>query len=273
MSARAARSRLRAGAGAARDAISASWATSCTFRSSTRSYLYEELWSAGEALRHRQRRLSRRQQPAPREALSGLGLRHHAGLQSVRGGPRLLRGARTRASSLARAALAARQGERAAAEARRGSPRRREVNMFGGEIVLAGGRVLGRVTSGGYGYTVGRNILCAYVAADEPAHAAYEVEVMGVRYPAVRHTRPLYDPDRKRDSRLNRLRGTLTMSTPSRPPAPISTPSSIRARRPRHAARVLPRPRRCMRRSWRGSGTAAGSSPGSRSRSRSPATS
>ena len=29
------------------------------------------------------------------------------------------------------------------------------------------------------------------------SHAAYEVEVMGVRYPAVRHTRPLYDPDRK----------------------------------------------------------------------------
>jgi 4-methylaminobutanoate oxidase (formaldehyde-forming) len=44
----------------------------------------------------------------------------------------------------------------------------RGVNMFGGEIVLAGDRVLGRVTSAGYGYTVGRNILCAYVAADEP---------------------------------------------------------------------------------------------------------
>ena len=31
--------------------------------------------------------------------------------------------------------------------------------MFGGEIVLAGDRVLGRVTSAGYGYTVGRNML------------------------------------------------------------------------------------------------------------------
>ena len=30
-----------------------------------------------------------------------------------------------------------------------------EVNLFGGEIVLAGDRVLGRVTSAGYGYTVG----------------------------------------------------------------------------------------------------------------------
>ena len=69
--------------------------------------------------------------------------------------------------------------------------------LFGGEIVLLGDRVLGRVTSGGYGYTVGRNILCAYVAADEPAAAEFTVEVMGERHPAIRHTRPLYDPDRR----------------------------------------------------------------------------
>ena len=72
-----------------------------------------------------------------------------------------------------------------------------EVNLFGGEIVLAGDRVLGRVTSAAYGYTVGRNILCAYLAADEPVHPDYAVEAMGVRYPALRHTRPPYDPDRK----------------------------------------------------------------------------
>ncbi|MFO1324093.1 MAG: FAD-dependent oxidoreductase [Burkholderiales bacterium] len=72
-----------------------------------------------------------------------------------------------------------------------------EPNMFGGEIVTAGDRVLGRVTSAGYGYTTGRNILCAYVAADEPDHPEYAVEVMGERYPALRHARPLYDPDRK----------------------------------------------------------------------------
>jgi 4-methylaminobutanoate oxidase (formaldehyde-forming) len=71
-----------------------------------------------------------------------------------------------------------------------------EANLFGGEIVLADDRVLGRVTSGGYGYTVGRNLLCAYLAADEPSHPTYAVEVMGERFAAVRHTRPLYDPDR-----------------------------------------------------------------------------
>jgi 4-methylaminobutanoate oxidase (formaldehyde-forming) len=72
-----------------------------------------------------------------------------------------------------------------------------DLSLFGGEIVLAGDRVLGRVTSGGYGYTVGRNILCAYVVADELAGAEYMVEVMGERHPAIRHTRPLYDPDRR----------------------------------------------------------------------------
>jgi 4-methylaminobutanoate oxidase (formaldehyde-forming) len=72
-----------------------------------------------------------------------------------------------------------------------------EVDLFGGEIVLSGERVLGRVTSAGYGYTAGRNILCAYLAADEPAHPDYAVEAMGARHPALRHTRPPYDPDRK----------------------------------------------------------------------------
>ncbi len=72
-----------------------------------------------------------------------------------------------------------------------------ELNLYGGEIVVAGDRVLGRVTSAGYGYTIGRNILCAYVSASEPLATECAVEVMGERHPAVRHARPLYDPERK----------------------------------------------------------------------------
>ena len=49
--------------------------------------------------------------------------------------------------------------------------------------MLAGDRVLGRVTSGGYGYTVGRNIFCAYVATDQLDAAEYTIEVMGERHP------------------------------------------------------------------------------------------
>jgi sarcosine dehydrogenase len=71
-----------------------------------------------------------------------------------------------------------------------------ELDLYGGEIVLAGGRVLGRVTSAGYGYAIDRNILAAYIAADEPPHAEYTVEVMGSGYPAIRSPRPPYDPDR-----------------------------------------------------------------------------
>jgi 4-methylaminobutanoate oxidase (formaldehyde-forming) len=73
-----------------------------------------------------------------------------------------------------------------------------EINLFGGEIVAAGDRVLGRVTRGGYGYTVARNLCCAYIAASEPVHPDYAVEVMGARYPAQRHVKAHYDPDRQR---------------------------------------------------------------------------
>ncbi|HKP66365.1 MAG TPA: aminomethyltransferase family protein, partial [Casimicrobiaceae bacterium] len=72
-----------------------------------------------------------------------------------------------------------------------------ELDLFGGEIVLRGDQVAGRVTSAGYGYTVGRNIFCAYVAADAPLEGDYRIEVMGETHAAKRHTRPLYDPDRR----------------------------------------------------------------------------
>ncbi|HVF65918.1 MAG TPA: FAD-dependent oxidoreductase [Casimicrobiaceae bacterium] len=72
-----------------------------------------------------------------------------------------------------------------------------EVNLFGGEVIVRDDRIVGRVTSGGYGYTIGLNLLCGYVSADEPVEADYAVEAMGVRYPAVRHTRPPYDPERQ----------------------------------------------------------------------------
>jgi len=104
--------------------------------------------------------------------------------------------AQAKGDSLARAALA---------EVKARGPKRRlawftaspELNLFGGEIVLAGDRVLGRVTSGGYGYTVGRSIFCAYIGSDEPVAGQYSIEVMGERHRALRHTRPLYDPDRR----------------------------------------------------------------------------
>jgi 4-methylaminobutanoate oxidase (formaldehyde-forming) len=66
---------------------------------------------------------------------------------------------------------------------------------LGNEPVRVGGEVAGRVTSGGYGYTVGRSIAYAYlpVAAGEVG-TPVEVELFGERVPGVVAKEPLYDP-------------------------------------------------------------------------------
>ncbi len=73
-----------------------------------------------------------------------------------------------------------------------------EMQLFGGEVILLDGRVLATVRSAAYGYSIGRNILCAYLSTEDAIHTDYEMETMGERVAIVRHTRPLYDPDRKR---------------------------------------------------------------------------
>src|SRR5689334_6127701 len=50
---------------------------------------------------------------------------------------------------------------------------------LGSEPVRIGGEVVGRVTSGGYGYTVGRSIAYAYIPASCPVEAAVEVDIFG----------------------------------------------------------------------------------------------
>ena len=73
-----------------------------------------------------------------------------------------------------------------------------ELQLFGGEVVYLDDRVMGSAKSAGYGYTVGRNILCAYLPIEDATHDEYSLEVMGERFPIVRHTRALYDPGRER---------------------------------------------------------------------------
>ena len=70
---------------------------------------------------------------------------------------------------------------------------------LGNEPVRVGGQVVGRVTSGGYGYTVGRSIAYAYlpVAAGEPGTRA-EVGIFGDWIPAEVTREPLYDPRNER---------------------------------------------------------------------------
>ena len=67
---------------------------------------------------------------------------------------------------------------------------------LGNEPVRVGGEVVGRVTSGGYGYAVQRSIAYALL----PTHAAEvgtlgEVEVFGEWVPCTVSAEPLYDPE------------------------------------------------------------------------------
>jgi 4-methylaminobutanoate oxidase (formaldehyde-forming) len=65
---------------------------------------------------------------------------------------------------------------------------------LGNEPVRVGGEVLGRVTSGGYGYTVERSIAYAYLPVGVEVGTPVEVDVFGAWVPGVVAAEPLYDP-------------------------------------------------------------------------------
>lgn len=66
---------------------------------------------------------------------------------------------------------------------------------LGGEPLLDGERVLGRVTSGGYGYTVRQSIVYGYLPMTYTTPGTIvEVQLFGQRYQAAVMKEPLYDP-------------------------------------------------------------------------------
>ena len=70
-----------------------------------------------------------------------------------------------------------------------------DIVMYGGEAVFANGEIVGRLRSGGYGYTVGKNIAFIYLPLELAKEGApLEVEVFGERVPAVVAPDVLYDP-------------------------------------------------------------------------------
>lgn len=71
--------------------------------------------------------------------------------------------------------------------------------LYGGETISREGRVLGVVTSGGYGYTVGKTLALGYLPKEEAEHSSgYAVEMFGEEIPAARLDKPPYDPSRRR---------------------------------------------------------------------------
>ena len=79
---------------------------------------------------------------------------------------------------------------------------------LGGEPVRVGDRVVGRVTSGGFGYTVGLSIAYAYLPA-EPASpgASVAVEFFGEWVEGLVAAEPLWDP------RGDRIRADQTLGS------------------------------------------------------------
>jgi glycine cleavage system aminomethyltransferase T len=68
-------------------------------------------------------------------------------------------------------------------------------NLYGGESVYAGGRLVDRIRTGGYGQTVGRDIGLVYLPLPlAKAGTALEVEILGERIPAQVASLPLVDP-------------------------------------------------------------------------------
>jgi 4-methylaminobutanoate oxidase (formaldehyde-forming) len=69
---------------------------------------------------------------------------------------------------------------------------------LGEEPVRVDGRTCGRVTSGGYGYTVGRSIAYAYLPAAVAPGVPIEVEIFGEWVPGQVAVEPLFDPKSER---------------------------------------------------------------------------
>jgi dimethylglycine dehydrogenase len=74
-----------------------------------------------------------------------------------------------------------------------------EADAIGDEPVWHDGKVVGWITSGGYGHCVGKSIALGYVpAALAQTESGFEIEILGGRRGATLVARALYDPDGSR---------------------------------------------------------------------------
>jgi 4-methylaminobutanoate oxidase (formaldehyde-forming) len=78
---------------------------------------------------------------------------------------------------------------------------REDIVLLGRETILRDGAFAGYLTSGGYGYTIGKPIGLGYVrnadglTEDWVLSGKYELIVAGEKYAATPHLAPLYDPE------------------------------------------------------------------------------
>ena len=70
-----------------------------------------------------------------------------------------------------------------------------DADAIGDEPIWHEGSVVGWVTSGGYGHSVGKSLALGYVPAELAASSGkFEIEIIGDRRPAVRLDAPAFDP-------------------------------------------------------------------------------
>jgi glycine cleavage system aminomethyltransferase T len=71
--------------------------------------------------------------------------------------------------------------------------------LYGGETITCRDKVVGVVSSGGFGHTVGKTISMGYLSTEDSQVAeGYAVEVFGESFPASRLAKAPYDPERRK---------------------------------------------------------------------------
>ena len=151
----------------------------------------------GRAARPGRRRLPRDRLAAAGEGLPRLGRRHHARRDAARGGAVVLRARRT--SELPRRRGAAASAGRPSSAWSASCSRTRARSRWATSRSRSAVRVVGRVTSGGYGYTVGASIAYAYVPVEHAEPASRSRSTSSAPGSAgVVTAEPLYDPASER---------------------------------------------------------------------------
>jgi dimethylglycine dehydrogenase len=69
-----------------------------------------------------------------------------------------------------------------------------DADAIGDEPIWRDGKVIGWVTSGGYGHCVGRSLALGYIGGEHADADEFEIEIIGERKPARRLATPAYDP-------------------------------------------------------------------------------
>lgn len=70
------------------------------------------------------------------------------------------------------------------------------VQFFGSETISRKGEILGLVTTGGFGHTIGQSVAYGYIPLKHTEFSDFEIEAFNHPYPAKRHDKVLYDPTR-----------------------------------------------------------------------------